>query len=297
LEQTERDSVVRLIINGDDFGLCAGVNRGIVHLFEQGALTSATIMVNQPGTEEAVEFASQTPSLGLGVHLNLTTGRPLLPPDRVPTLVDEDGYFFSPSRLVGRTIIGRTEERDTRQELEAQIEFCYREGLQLTHLDTHSLTHAIPTLGSTVLQLARRYDIRAVRSPRVSAAIVPYAHRSAQRIRHRLGLPGARRQVKPQSTRFKGSTVMWRGLRTTHDLLYLRWWLGDNFYEDLEWTFSALENRTIEIMSHPGFADDELAARSTYVAGREEEVRVLSSQRFSDLLGRLDIVLTDYGGL
>jgi predicted glycoside hydrolase/deacetylase ChbG (UPF0249 family) len=289
--------MVRLIINADDFGLCAGVNRGIIHLFEQGGLTSATIMVNQPGTQEAIEYAAKTPSLGLGVHLNLTTGRPLLPPDRVPTLVDDDGFFFSPSRLVARMITGRTDTRDILRELEAQVQFCYRAGLQLTHLDTHALTHAIPTIGAIVLELAKRYEIPATRSPRVSAATVPYARKWTQRIGHLLGLPSARRQVGSESPGLREATITWKGLKTTHYLLYLRWWLGDSCFEDLEWTIGALRNRTIEVMSHPGFVDGELAALSNYVEGREEEVQVLSDQRFSEMLDRLGAELTNYGSL
>jgi predicted glycoside hydrolase/deacetylase ChbG (UPF0249 family) len=289
--------MVKLIVNGDDFGLCSGVNKGIIHLFERGVLTSATIMVNQSGTEEAVDFASRTPSLGLGVHLNLTTGRPLLPPDRVPTLVDEEGFFFSPSRLVARMITGQTEKRHILQELGAQIEFCYGEGLRLTHLDTHSLTHAIPTLGSLVLQLARRYEIPAIRSPRVSGAVIPCTRKWMQRIGHQFGRPVARSQMETKSASGKEATITWNGLKTTRYLLYLRWWLGDSCFEDLEGTIRVLGDRTVEIMSHPGFVDDELAALSNYVAGREEEVRLLSSQRFSDLVVRLGAMLTNFGDL
>jgi len=287
----------RLIVNADDFGLCSGVNRGIICLFQQGVLTSATIIVNQPGTREAVELASQTPSLAVGVHLNLTTGRPLLPLGRVPTLVDEDGFFFSPLGLVARTITGRTEKQHILQELEAQIEFCYRAGLQLTHLDTHCQIHALPPIGSIVLQLARRYEIPGIRSPRVFAAIVPYAHKWMQRIGHQLGLSGSRRQVETMAAGPAGPTITWNGLTTTHYLLDLRWWLGDSFFEDLEQTISALGNRTTEVVSHPGFVDDELAALSDYVQGREEEVRLLSNRRFNDMLDRLGAVLTNYGGL
>jgi predicted glycoside hydrolase/deacetylase ChbG (UPF0249 family) len=289
--------MVKLIVNGDDFGLCSGVNKGIIRLCERGVLTSATIMVNQSGTKEALEFASRTPWLGLGVHLNLTTGRPLLPPDRVPTLVDEAGFFFSPSRLVGRISTGQTDKGDILRELGAQIEFCYGEGLRLTHLDTHSLTHAFPPLGSLVLQLTRRYEIPAIRSPTVSGAVAPYACKWMQRIGHWFGRPVARSQTETKSARGKGAAITWNGLKTTHYLLYLRWWLGDRCFEDLEGTLRVLGDRAVEIMAHPGFLDNELAALSNYVEGREEEVRVLSSQRFDELLDRLGAVLTNFGGL
>ncbi|MGA2094374.1 MAG: ChbG/HpnK family deacetylase, partial [Sedimentisphaerales bacterium] len=67
----------RLIINADDFGLCRGVNKGIAEAHATGVLTSATLMANMPAAEEAVEIAHKLSNLGVGVHLNLTEGKPL----------------------------------------------------------------------------------------------------------------------------------------------------------------------------------------------------------------------------
>ena len=67
----------RIVINADDFGLCEGVNKGIVEAHSKGVLTSATIMVNMPAAEQAVDLAKNLPNLGVGVHLNLTNGKPL----------------------------------------------------------------------------------------------------------------------------------------------------------------------------------------------------------------------------
>lgn len=70
----------RLIINADDFGLAGSVNLAVVRGFREGVLTSATLMVNGAAYAEAVEAARANPGLGVGVHLNILRGRPVLPP-------------------------------------------------------------------------------------------------------------------------------------------------------------------------------------------------------------------------
>src|SRR5262249_34645691 len=74
----------RVVVNADDFGLCAAVNRAIGRAHEEGVLTSASLLANGPTFDEAVAIARARPSLGVGVHLNLLRGRPLA---RVPSLV------------------------------------------------------------------------------------------------------------------------------------------------------------------------------------------------------------------
>src|SRR6266851_10522683 len=82
-----------LIVNADDFGLSSGINVGIIEGFKKGILTSASIMVNAPAFDEAVELAHAHPDLGIGVHLNVLRGKAVLPPDEIPSLVDANGRF------------------------------------------------------------------------------------------------------------------------------------------------------------------------------------------------------------
>src|ERR1700729_307855 len=72
---------VRLILNADDFGLTAGINRAIGELHAAGALTSATLMANGPAFDDAVRVASAHPTLGVGCHVVLTDGAPVSPPE------------------------------------------------------------------------------------------------------------------------------------------------------------------------------------------------------------------------
>lgn len=81
----------KLIINSDDFGYSNGVNYGIIDAYRNGILTSTTLMANMPGFNEAVKLKKEYPRLGVGVHLTLTCGKPLLKSHK--TLVSENGEF------------------------------------------------------------------------------------------------------------------------------------------------------------------------------------------------------------
>src|SRR3954462_986306 len=92
----------QLVVNADDFGISRGVNRGIVEAHRNGLGTSASVMPNLPSAEDALTRATICPDLGLGLHLTLTAGPPLCPPNDVPTLVDADGQFHLLGTLLAR---------------------------------------------------------------------------------------------------------------------------------------------------------------------------------------------------
>ena len=79
----------QLIVNADDFGLTTGVNRGVVRAFQDGIVTSASLLVTGSAFEDAVALAQQNPKLDVGLHLALVEERAVLRPDVLPTLVDE----------------------------------------------------------------------------------------------------------------------------------------------------------------------------------------------------------------
>jgi len=81
----------QLVVNADDLGLTLGVNNGIFDAYDRGILTSVSLFANAPATADAIARVRSRPSLGVGVHLGLVDGTPMLPPNRVPTLVEDDG--------------------------------------------------------------------------------------------------------------------------------------------------------------------------------------------------------------
>lgn len=143
----------KVIINSDDFGYSRGVNYGIVDAYQKGILTSTTLMANMPGFDHAVELKKQLPNLGVGVHLTLTCGKPLL--KNLETIVEGDHFrklsFYQKDFSI--------DQEELYQEWNAQIQKVYAAGIIPTHLDSHHHTHSFGGNQDVVVALAKKYDL------------------------------------------------------------------------------------------------------------------------------------------
>jgi len=146
--------MIKLIVNADDFGLCHGVNHGIIDSHLYGIVNSTTMMMNMQGTEHAISLANSNPSLSVGIHLVLTAGKPLL--QDVPSLVDEKGNFHSQSYLNEYKDISLDE---LEREWMAQIEKFLESGLTPTHFDSHHHVHTLEKFLPVVQKLSNKYDL------------------------------------------------------------------------------------------------------------------------------------------
>jgi hopanoid biosynthesis associated protein HpnK len=156
--------MIKVIVNADDFGFCAGVNEGIILAHREGILTSATLMANAPGFDQAVALARENPGLGVGVHLNIVRGRPVSDPSRIPSALGPDGRFWGSVYKIMRKHYARAiRPAEVEAEWRAQVEKVLRAGIVPTHLDSEKHMHAFPPYFRIALDVARDYDIRAVR--------------------------------------------------------------------------------------------------------------------------------------
>lgn len=159
-------SPVRLIVNADDFGLTAGVNRAIAELARADALCSATLMAEGGAFSDAVAAAAATPGLGVGCHVVLVDGTACAPPSAVPTLAASDGTLRSSLvRFIMDLQRGRIAEAEMEAEAVAQITRLQSAGLTVSHVDTHKHTHLFPRVARALLRAAMRCGVRAVRNP------------------------------------------------------------------------------------------------------------------------------------
>jgi predicted glycoside hydrolase/deacetylase ChbG (UPF0249 family) len=284
--------VGRLILNADDFGLTAGVNRAIVELHQTGVLTSATLMARAPATDEAIELALSTPSLGIGCHVVLVDGEPVLSPRSLPTLTDPRTGRFQPTpgAFLRRLLTGRIRSSEIEAETAAQIALLQSRGLRLTHIDTHKHAHIFPAVLRPVLRAARAAGLRSVRNPfepvwslRATPAAPPL--RRAQLRLLRLLEPAFRRIVAEEGFTTTDGAI---GLLAT----------GTLSAAALTSLLRNLPPGTWELVTHPGYNDADLArAHTRLLASRDTERQALSALQplpginlISFLAGRLACV-------
>lgn len=127
---------MKLIVNADDYGLCKGVNLGIIEAHKNGIVTSTTLMITMNEVEHGLNLAKNYPDLGIGLHLNCTLGKPLT---KCPSLVKEDGNFYKPKENPDQD---KFDEEELYQEFLAQYNlFLEKVKRKPTHIDSHLYAH------------------------------------------------------------------------------------------------------------------------------------------------------------
>lgn len=156
----------RLILHADDLGFSHAANRASIEMLEKGFVSSASIMMPCPWVPEIAAWARQHPGKDLGLHLTLNSEwrtlrwAPLAPRDKVPGLLDPDGYMWMSVEDVAR----RATPLEVEIELRAQIEKARTLGIAFTHLDTHMGTlYARPDYFAVFEKLGREYGVPILR--------------------------------------------------------------------------------------------------------------------------------------
>lgn len=155
-----------LIITADDFGAAVEINEAVERAYRDGVLTAASLMVTAPFAGDAVVRAKRMPGLRVGLHLVLVEGRPALPAEAVPTLVDDEGKFRQNMFRAGVAMFARPRARgELAREIEAQFQAFAATGLELDHVNAHKHFHLHPTIASHLVASGRRHGLKAVRVP------------------------------------------------------------------------------------------------------------------------------------
>lgn len=259
-------------MNADDFGLTAGVNRAIAELRAAGVLASTSLMARAAATAEAIEIAHSSPTLGVGCHVVLVDGEPVLPQRIIPSLIDpRTGSLYSTlTAFLPRVFTGRIRSAEIEAETRAQIEFLQNKGLQLTHIDTHKHTHMFPAVLRAVLRAARACGIRAVRNPFEPA----WALRATKRAPWlRLAEVGALRWLEPLCRRIMAE----EGFSTTDGTIAVAG-TGTLDAATLRCLLTQMPAGTWELVTHPGYNDADLArVRTRLRASRDVERQALAA--------------------
>ena len=285
----------KIIINADDFGLCDSVNRAVVWAHTQGILTSATIMANMPDARQAVELARQLPTLGVGVHLNLSEGKPVSKDPSVARLLNSDGEFtYSPSRLSFLSVINRKTRNAIATELAAQIQWVINNGLKPTHLDSHKHIHNFPAIFPIVCELAKSFRIPAIRWP-FEPKEVSHKPSPARRV---AGWPppseGGRKRAaiirvmarinrRQNPSFFKTQAVLGIAHTGRINVDFLKAAIIHNRVE------------TMEIITHPGFINGLDPGKTRLVQQRKMELDALCDKKIKEYFKEAAVKLVHYG--
>ena len=257
----------RLIVNADDFGLTSGVNRAIVELHRSGVLTSATLMAKARATGEAIELAHANPSLGVGCHLVLIDGEPVLPATQIPSLIDKTTGMFplTLTAFLARLLTGRIRSAEIEAEASAQILSLRARGVKLTHVDSHKHSHMFPAVLRPILRAARAAGIFCVRNPFEPEWAV---HASPRAPWVRAAEVWALRKFRPF---FRHILAEERFVTTDGTIA-----VAGTGVLDVDGLRSLLENApagTWELVTHPGYNDAELAQIRTRLRGSRDVER------------------------
>ena len=284
-----------VIINADDLGICCETNTAIGLASRDGILTSASLMVNMPAFADAVDrVVYRHQHLGVGLHLVLTSGRPVLDPSRVPLLVNARGHFgysFGSLVRVLRSKRRRAVLRQIRDEWRAQFEKARAAGISLDHVDSHQHVHMLPALWTSVRRLAGEYAAGPVRDSheRVSFLGPTRWHpRDFLRPMNVAKVLALSRYGRINARRARGEAT--DRILSPHHLAGVRH-SGRVDYQVLSRLFAALPDGVTEVVTHPGTLEGTLPPETLAVLSRADRRFLQSPNRRLELSALLDVSL------
>ncbi len=227
---------MKILFNGDDFGLTKGVTDGIVKSHTNGVVKTTTLIMNGLAVDYAVKQAYLHPTLKVGIHLVLTWGKPI--DIHTADLVNADGFFKYDNKYA---LMPPPNLEQVEKEWESQINAFIATGLQLHHIDSHHHIHGWEPLQSIIIKLAQKYKV---------------------------------------PVRYVESLKAYPNLLLT-DALYTGFY-GEGVTDQIFETLKTYHVNSIEVMTHPAYADEELSQISSYIKKREEELEILCNVTVPD---------------
>jgi len=224
-----------IVLNADDFGYSCDTVEATIDCFEQGLLTSATIMVGMPATDAALDYARSRPDLSFGVHLTFTGDgpeRPATDAALVSSLVDENGRFRRGRDVRLRALLGRVRVAEIEREVLAQICVVREAGITVSHVDSHRHLHKFAPFRAALQRVLPQQDIQGVRNVQDV-----YLRRPVTSPTYLFGRVWRRRLI----AQFE-----------TTDHFYMPTSTGDAEWHEVVSVLEELQGASIEVGVHPG---------------------------------------------
>jgi len=269
----------KLIVNADDYNSDRERNRGIREAAEKGIVTSVSVIANLPFEKESIEGLKSTFGPRVGIHLNLTKGKPLTYP--ATTLVDEKGHFFKKRIAWRRALLKQYNIKEVEAEFRAQIYHLQTLGITPHHLDGNNHLHIFPGIAEVVVRIARDFNIRKIRLPweKLQSASEFLQPRIFKKLFFGL-------LARKAYSRFKSS-----------GLIFPENFFGIQFPRvseigSLKKFFRILPAGTTELMCHPGYRNQSLPTdQGSYY---EKELSTLVHPEVIEEINRQKIALISY---
>jgi predicted glycoside hydrolase/deacetylase ChbG (UPF0249 family) len=276
----------RLIVNADDFGLNDAATDGIAECFLQGTVTSTTLMVNAPATGRAAQFAVDHPQLGVGLHFNLTWGRPLSARQDVAALVDANGQFRERTTLEKRLLFGKVPREQVEAELMAQLARFKELGIRPSHIDSHQHVHAFPDVFHVIAEHCASKDIP-MRTPWVAPQVRAPLFRRARRL-------ALKTLIRRATRKWQGEVVWNDDFGSVFDVQDMGMPLSDAHYRRI---LSSAGGDVFELMVHPTTDAGAMAGYTAIGQVSEAEWRYLRTGQLSHLAEEIGFVMCSYRDL
>jgi len=290
--------VRRLIVNADDFGFTAGVNRAIVEAHTHGIVTSSTLMANGRAFDDAINLAKTVPRLSVGCHIVLIDGTPVSDAARLPSITakssGEARFRDGLKSFAARALGGRLDPEEIEAEATAQIRKIQSAGIAVTHVDTHKHTHLFPAVLRPLLRAALTCGVRAIRNP--------FGPRQPMRSGDLLSRPSLWTRyaevlvLRSLSGRF-GRAAKKEGFVTPDGTLgvVVTGALDETLFRGIA---AIIPEGTWEFVCHPGYNDEDLRSAKTRLReSRAKELRVLTLPEAREMLSSQGISLISYRDL
>lgn len=291
-------AVRRLIVNADDFGFTAGVNRAIAEAHTRGIVTSSTLMARGPAFEDAVRLAKQLPRLSVGCHVVLIDGEPVLDAVRLPTITVRNSararFRDGLKSFAARALANRLDPEEIEAETSAQIRRIQSAGITVSHIDSHKHTHLFPSVLRPVLHAARACGVPAIRNP--------FGPRKPLKSGTLLARPSLWtryaevRILRTLAGKFREAASR-EGMETPDGTLgvVVTGALDEELFRAIA---EIIPEGTWEFVCHPGYNDADLRMAKTRLhESREIELHVLTMPEVRELLLNSGIALISYGEL
>lgn len=247
----------KVIFNADDLGLTKGTNKGIEESIKKGVVRSTTVMVNMPYALEGIKKIKSLGIDSIGIHLNLTCGKPTLPINEVNSLVDINGNFYRRrDQLFPKMLLDQV-----KKELENQIQIALNWGLKPSHLDSHHHIHMYEGIRDITVELALKYG-----------CALRYCNYETKEL------------------------IKKNGIKTT-DYFTMEFYANNANFTTIKNILENFEGDTIEFMTHPSVDDEELRLISSYNVERIEELKVLTDPEVLNWITENEFEIVGYNSI